>query len=205
MVIVDPEPLYAAGVATALSGLLGPDPVIYTAGAESGAIAWPGSDGLAIIGVRRHEAGDLATVEQAVTSGTATIVLGLPANEQSVANLVRWGVREVLPRNCGIAALIHAVQTSTRSTQPTRSSRATRPTRSANRAHADSTAPTPRELEVVFLLAQGLSNRQIAAELFISEHTVRNHLGRIYDKLDVGSRTQAVMRAGQLGWVLRPG
>lgn len=66
------------------------------------------------------------------------------------------------------------------------------------------TEPTARELEVTTLLAQGLSNREIAGALFISEHTVRNHLGHVFSKLGVSSRTQAVVRAGQLGWLRLP-
>lgn len=50
---------------------------------------------------------------------------------------------------------------------------------------------TGRELEVLALVASGKTNRQIAAELFISEHTVARHLSNIFDKLDVTSRTAA--------------
>jgi LuxR family transcriptional regulator, maltose regulon positive regulatory protein len=55
-----------------------------------------------------------------------------------------------------------------------------------------------REIEVLAHVAQGLSNREIAAALFISEVTVKSHLTRIFRKLDAASRTQAVARARQL-------
>jgi DNA-binding NarL/FixJ family response regulator len=51
---------------------------------------------------------------------------------------------------------------------------------------------TERELEVLGLLAQGLANKQIAARLGISEHTVKFHVSGIYTKLGAGSRTEAV-------------
>ena len=58
---------------------------------------------------------------------------------------------------------------------------------------------TPREIEVLRLLAQGLSNREIAQRLFISLSTVKRHNATIYGKLAVNNRTQAVARARSLG------
>ena len=62
--------------------------------------------------------------------------------------------------------------------------------------------PTSRELEVVQLLAQGLSNKAIGARLGISEHTAKFHVNAILGKLDAQTRTDAVVRAARLGWVL---
>ena len=58
-----------------------------------------------------------------------------------------------------------------------------------------------RELELVQLLGQGLSNREIAQELVISHNTVKVHLRNIYAKLDVSSRTEATMAAVRMGWI----
>lgn len=60
---------------------------------------------------------------------------------------------------------------------------------------------TEREEEVLTLLARGTTTAEIAAQLFISQKTVKNHLAAIYDKLDVPDRTQAVVRAARLGIV----
>jgi LuxR family maltose regulon positive regulatory protein len=60
-----------------------------------------------------------------------------------------------------------------------------------------------RELDVLELIADGLSNRQIAERLYISLHTVKAHTRNIYGKLDVHSRTHAASRARELG-VLPP-
>lgn len=57
---------------------------------------------------------------------------------------------------------------------------------------------SPRELEVLGLVAHGLSNAQIGARLYISEGTVKRHLTNIYLKLDVRSRTKAINKAAQL-------
>ena len=51
---------------------------------------------------------------------------------------------------------------------------------------------TPRELEILGLMAAGLSNREIASQLFVSENTVKTHANRVLDKLGAKRRTQAV-------------
>jgi DNA-binding NarL/FixJ family response regulator len=63
-------------------------------------------------------------------------------------------------------------------------------------------APTPREFEVLQLLAEGLTNRAIAIKLDISEHTVKFHVNAILNKLDAQSRTEAVVTATKLGFIV---
>jgi len=63
---------------------------------------------------------------------------------------------------------------------------------------------TARETEVLKLVAAGLSNREIAARLGRSEHTVKTHLGRILDKLHLRSRAQAAAYAAQTGLLENP-
>ena len=58
-----------------------------------------------------------------------------------------------------------------------------------------------RELEVVKLVANGLSNKEIARQLFISERTVQAHLHKIFEKLGVGSRTETVLYCLREGWL----
>jgi DNA-binding NarL/FixJ family response regulator len=59
---------------------------------------------------------------------------------------------------------------------------------------------TPREAELLDLIAQGLDNAQIAARLELSEKTVRNRITGIFDKLQVESRAQAIVRARDAGF-----
>ena len=58
---------------------------------------------------------------------------------------------------------------------------------------------TPRELEVLNLIARGLRNREIVGRLVISERTVGNHISNIFSKLQVADRAQAIVRARQAG------
>ena len=57
---------------------------------------------------------------------------------------------------------------------------------------------TKRELEILELIAQGMSNREIAEKLFVSENTVKTHSSRIFDKLGAKRRTQAVQLAKEM-------
>jgi DNA-binding NarL/FixJ family response regulator len=60
---------------------------------------------------------------------------------------------------------------------------------------------TDRELEVLSLVARGYTNKAIGLQLDISDRTVQGHLAHIFNKLQAGSRTEAVMRAVSLGWI----
>jgi ATP/maltotriose-dependent transcriptional regulator MalT len=72
---------------------------------------------------------------------------------------------------------------------------------SAERAAPEPFGLTPRELDVLRLVADGRSDREIAAALFVGSGTVRTHLTSIFGKLDVGSRTGAIAAARRLGIV----
>ena len=60
---------------------------------------------------------------------------------------------------------------------------------------------TRRELEILELIANGMSNREIAEKLFVSENTVKSHSSRVFDKLGAKRRTQAVQIAKELGLI----
>ncbi len=60
---------------------------------------------------------------------------------------------------------------------------------------------TKREMEVLRMLAEGLSNKEIASKLYISPRTVQTHLSNIFSKMGVSSRTEAVLKALKEGWL----
>ena len=70
-----------------------------------------------------------------------------------------------------------------------------------NKSRLQELGITPRELEILELIARGLSNREIAEQLFVSENTVKTHSSRLFDKLSAKRRTQAVQRGKELGLI----
>jgi DNA-binding NarL/FixJ family response regulator len=66
-------------------------------------------------------------------------------------------------------------------------------------SEAEKMGLTARELEVVRLIAQGRSNTEIAAELFVSDATVKTHINHIFSKLGARDRSQVIIKARQLG------
>src|SRR5579864_1530087 len=68
-----------------------------------------------------------------------------------------------------------------------------------NTANQQTLGITARELEILALIARGLSNREIATQLFVSENTVKTHCARAFDKLGAARRTQAVQRGKDFG------
>jgi DNA-binding NarL/FixJ family response regulator len=80
-----------------------------------------------------------------------------------------------------------------------RLTRAAAPARPVNDAAVKQLGITPREHEILLLIAQGLSNKEIGEKLFVSENTVKTHSYRLFDKLNVSRRIQAVQKARDLG------
>jgi two-component system, NarL family, response regulator LiaR len=70
-----------------------------------------------------------------------------------------------------------------------------------NTARQEALGITRRELEILQLMAAGLSNREIAERLYVSENTVKTHSSRVFDKLNAKRRTQAVQRGKEAGLI----
>jgi DNA-binding NarL/FixJ family response regulator len=73
--------------------------------------------------------------------------------------------------------------------------------RSLNAGKPDIMELSAREAEVLKLIAEGLANKQISARLHLSEKTVKNHVSRIFSKLNISARTQAAVHAIRAGIV----
>ncbi|WP_224240311.1 LuxR C-terminal-related transcriptional regulator [Hyalangium gracile] len=130
-------------------------------------------------------------------------VLALVPDEAAGELALAAGARGLLFRDASPGALLAALQAVARGLavfEPSLSP--VRPTPRASTAAPSSQEPlTPREREVLALLAEGLSNKAIADRLAISEHTAKFHVNAVLAKLGVQRRTEAVVRAARLGLV----
>jgi DNA-binding NarL/FixJ family response regulator len=119
--------------------------------------------------------------------------------------LLGVGARGILLEDAGSEALAAALKAVTQGMLVIHGSvaDAALPSALSTNAAADGEveALTPREAEVLNLIAEGLPNKTIAARLSISEHTVKFHVNAILTKLGAQSRTEAVVRATRLGLI----
>jgi DNA-binding NarL/FixJ family response regulator len=198
VVIVADDPLASAGLAAMLAEIpdcrvvgqaapdaelartlrrLDPDVVVWDAGH---APAWP-------------ELADLG-------EGAPPVLMLSPDGPQAHHGAAR--VRGVLPRDVDALVLMAALRAIASGLLVADPAFAKGLLPSSDPAAISPEALTPREAEVLQLLAAGLPNKSIAERLGISEHTVRFHLNAIFGKLDAHSRTEAVTRAVRLGLVI---
>ncbi len=128
-------------------------------------------------------------------------VVALLADDTNAADVWSAGARGILSREASAETIVSALRAVTEGLAVFDPNFALLPSRS------QPTTPlteelTPREREVLQLLAEGQSNKEIARRLGISEHTVKFHVNAILGKLNAQSRTEAVVRATRLGLVL---
>jgi two-component system, NarL family, response regulator LiaR len=161
-----------------------------------------------VIDVSMPRLNGLEAIKQIVLAGPRTAILVLSAFgfQSYVVPAIEAGASGYLLKTVGVREIaaairsVHAGQTVLGSAvSPQFLGRVSAPT-------SDSPIPKrvlqPRELEVLRLVAMGLSNKQVAAKLCIGERTVQTHLRNILSKLDAGSRTEAVVAALQKGLIV---
>jgi DNA-binding NarL/FixJ family response regulator len=138
-------------------------------------------------------------------AGGAAVILLVHSPLAEWTELLRQGIRAVLPSNVSAPQLTAAIEAAVAGLvviHPGDVENAI-PARSVNEAPDQLTeALTHREVEVLRLMAEGLGNKEIAAKLNISEHTVKFHVASVMGKLGAASRTEAVMLGIRRGLVL---
>ena len=137
--------------------------------------------------------------------GAGVIVLTDNAEPGWIAQLLAAGVRGVLRRDCGepqLAAAARAVAAGLTALEPEMLLALLHPPLESIELEPGEEELTPRETEVLRMLTEGLSNREIASILGISEHTVKFHVTSIFGKLGASSRTEAATEGIRRGLVL---
>ena len=132
------------------------------------------------------------------------LVLTAREEERYVIQLLQAGALGYLPKTVGLDELLEAIRSVARgeSVLPPRiASIVVRHLAGEEPPESEKAPLTDRELEVLELAAQGLTNHEIAQRLYISVRTVEAHLTHVYNKLGAASRTQAVVSAMQRGWI----
>lgn len=145
----------------------------------------------------------LSVCRQITTHDPAARVLVLTTflNERLVVAAIRNGAKGYVLKDVDADALVRSIRAvqAGESAFDSHAAAAVVASMSGTPQHAPPVEFTARETEVVRLLANGLSNRQIGAELYISETTVKFHVHNVMEKLGVRRRAEVVYRSGQLG------
>ncbi len=152
-------------------------------------ISMPGLNGVQVSEVLRREFPEIRVV----------ILTGYDS-EQYARALVRLGVQGFLSKAASSEELVRALLAVRDGNTYFQPMIAEMLGGGANQSPDDE--PTPREMEVLRLVAEGLRNKEIARRLCTSDRTVQFHLGNLFSKLNAGSRTELVHLARRNGWLV---
>jgi NarL family two-component system response regulator LiaR len=163
---------------------------------------------IAIVDVSMPKLDGIQTTSQikAACPATAVLIMSAYGNESYVVGAVEAGASGYLSKSVQVRELVAAIR-SLHAGETVLDPQAARKvlgrlTRASGAATPEGNGAElhPRELEVLRLAAKGKSNKEIGEELAISVRTVQSHLTNIFNKLDIGSRTEAVLHALRAGW-----
>jgi DNA-binding NarL/FixJ family response regulator len=214
IVLVDDHTLVREGIHTLL-GLVEDMALVGEAasGREAIAVVEATCPDVLLLDMRMPEGDGLFVVSELARRGClpATLILTTFDDDEAAIEVVRAGARGFLLKDVTLSRLVAAVRALAAGEtfiQPALTARAEKKLADATRAQASGTSAmlagadepiSPREREVLRLMAAGYSNREIARALFIAEGTVKNHVSSILTKMSVRDRTRAVLKAAERG------
>ncbi|MGZ4170986.1 MAG: response regulator [Solirubrobacteraceae bacterium] len=200
--VVDDQALVREGLMTLLDAAADLVPVAAAAdGAEAVRLATRHRPDVVLMDLRMPELDGVEATRRIreAQPDTEVVVLTTHADEASILDALRAGARGYLTKDAGIAEIsraVHAAADHLALLDPVVHSRLVEAASAAARpAPAPASLPdelTPREAEVLALVAQGLSNREIAGRLVVSEATVKTHINHVFAKTGARDRAQAV-------------
>lgn len=194
VLIVDDHPFFADGLASILhkEGLVQACAKTDTvAAALTDLIAHPGTS-LVLLDLALQGEGGLALLESMASQGLGNSVVVISSNEdEAVIRMARSvGAEGYMPKSAGRQVLVSLIEAI---------SRGERFYPSLPRDQPELCYLTPRQREVLLLIAEGLPNKKICQMLDLTEHTVKSHLKAIFTQLGVHNRTECVAQARALG------
>lgn len=206
VLVVSGNPLARGGMAAMLDAVR--DIKVVGAGglADAASLAAQLLPDSVLLDIGRGEAEDLDPIARLSAAQPGLPVVAVGGTGASLAAALAFGASSLLPAavdpqtlRLAILAAVGGLATIPRA-QLAAILPDEEPVEHSAQAYAESL--TARELEVLQLMARGLTNRQIGGQLHISEHTVKFHAGAVLGKLSARSRAEAVARAIGLGWIL---
>ena len=195
--VVDDHPLFREGVTRSLSEISGL--VVVGEGASSDDAAMIASDNhpdIMLLDVSMP-GGGLSAISDVLARSPTTKVLMLTVSEEvdTLLGALQRGAMGYVLKGVGSRGLAEAIQTVLRGSRyisPTMSAKVME--NSLHGGNSDKTNLTPREREVMDLVAQGLSNKHIGLRLSLQEKTVKHHMTQILSKLGASNRTEAALQ-----------
>jgi DNA-binding NarL/FixJ family response regulator len=207
VVVVDDQALVREGLVTMLELMPGIEVVGSAAdGEEALALVARTSPDVALMDLRMPNVDGVEATRRIRSQhpGTRVIVLTTHADDRSILGAIEAGARGYLTKHSGGRAIRQAIETVMEGNallEPAVQARlleAVAGARTGSRPGLPDD-PTPREAEVLALIARGLSNAEIAQRLFVSEGTVKTHLNNLFSKIGARDRAQAVAYAFRNG------
>jgi NarL family two-component system response regulator LiaR len=138
---------------------------------------------------------------------TAVLILTAYDNDQYIMALLEAGAAGYLLKNVSGKDLVNAIRAVYAGEAVLHPAIAQKVFSRLGAAGGERAEPMPlvelsdREMEILKMAARGMSNQEIATQLYLSRRTIQAHLANIFDKMDVGSRTEAVLQALRKGWL----
>jgi DNA-binding NarL/FixJ family response regulator len=206
VLVVSANPLARAGLASLVESLAGMKLVGSGSPGEAASLAAQLLPDALVLDAGEGEPEDLDGIARLSTAQPGLPIVALANDPAAVSVALSFGASAFLPAGVDPDTLSAALTAAARGlvTLPRRELASLLP--AEEHVEAAIKAPveslTHRELEVLQLMARGSTNRQIAKQLGISEHTVKFHAAAILGKLGARSRAEAVARAIGLGWIL---
>jgi DNA-binding NarL/FixJ family response regulator len=133
---------------------------------------------------------------------TQVVILTMHADKEVLTGAIRAGAAGYLVKDCSTEEVVETVKQAANgetALSPALAASMLVEAQKLDGGAANESVISKREEEVLQLVADGLSTPEVAANLYISVKTVKNHLASIYQKLDSRDRTQAVLRAVRMG------